>query len=62
MENEQLVWQALLTMEIWMCSMVLLMGDLEEGRQQRSDERVAMVKFDEIPYASFFSSSLSIFA
>ena len=37
MENEQLVWQALLAKEIWMCSMVLLMGDLEEGRQQRSE-------------------------
>ena len=36
MENEQLVWQALSAKEIWMCSMVLLMGDLEEGRQQRS--------------------------
>ena len=37
MENEQLIWQALLAKEIWMCSMVLLMGDLEEGRQQRSE-------------------------
>ena len=37
MENEQLIWQALLAKEIWMCSMVLLMGDLEEGREQRSE-------------------------
>ena len=37
MENEQLIWQALLAKEIWMCSMVLLMGDLEAGREQRSE-------------------------
>ena len=31
MENEQLIWQALLTKEIWMCSMVLLMGASHDG-------------------------------
>ena len=34
---EQLIWQALLAKGIWMCSMDVLMGDLEEGRQQRSE-------------------------
>ena len=32
---EELIWQALLV--IWMWSMDVLMGELEEGRQQRSE-------------------------
>ena len=32
---EELIWQALLV--IWMWSMDVLMGDLEEDRQQRSE-------------------------
>ena len=37
MKNHLVLWQALLAKEIWMCSMVLLPGDLEECRQQRSE-------------------------
>ena len=43
MENEQLIWQALPAKEIWMCSMVLLMGDLEEGVKESQSMDVGLM-------------------